>query len=122
VIDWKLSLVAIFGAFPFIFGAGLLHEAMENSFEEVATRTFADSVGFAGECVQAIKTVSSLSMEGVVETKFGQLLDEHCRRASKHALKTMAWFSLSGAIDMLCMGLTFWYGGHQLSHHDSTTT
>jgi ATP-binding cassette, subfamily B (MDR/TAP), member 1 len=121
-VDWKLALVAIFGAFPFIFGAGFLHEAMENSFEERASRTFADSVGFAGECIQAIKTVSSLRMEGVVETKFGLMLEEHCRRASKHILTTMIWFSLSEAIDMLCMGLTFWYGGHQLSHHESTTT
>ena len=48
-IDWKLGLVAIFGAFPFIFGAGLLDERMENSFEEVASRTFSGSVGFASK-------------------------------------------------------------------------
>ena len=44
-IDWKLALVAIFGAFPFIFGAGIVHERMENSFEDVASKTFAESVG-----------------------------------------------------------------------------
>ncbi|PTB63095.1 P-loop containing nucleoside triphosphate hydrolase protein [Trichoderma citrinoviride] len=35
---WKLGLVVLFGGFPFIFGAGLVHERMQNSIEEKSWR------------------------------------------------------------------------------------
>ncbi|KAI9738848.1 MAG: hypothetical protein M1834_008355 [Cirrosporium novae-zelandiae] len=122
VIGWKLALVAIFGALPFIFGAGLIHEKMENSFEEVANKTFADSVGLANECVQAIRTVKAMVMEPVFQEKFAEVLRAHCQQATKHSIRNMVWFALSDSIDLLCMGLTFWYGGRLLSFHEYTTT
>lgn len=107
-VGWKLGLVVIFGGLPFIFGAGVVHERMENSFERVAEKMFMDSVGFAGECIQAIRTVSALNMEPIVEGRFEDLLEQHCRRATRYAVKAMVWFALSDAIEMLCMALAFW--------------
>jgi ATP-binding cassette subfamily B (MDR/TAP) protein 1 len=109
-IGWKLALVACFGALPFIFGAGLVHERMEDSFEEVASKAFGGSVSFASECVSAMKTVSSLVMEQLVDERYGRLLDEHGRKTQIYALRTMVWFALSESVDLLCMALTFWYG------------
>ena len=108
-VGWKLGLVVIFGGLPFIFAAGVVHERMENSFEEKAAKLFETSVGFAGECVGAIRTVSALNMEPFVEKQFGNLLSEHCQRAARYAVTSMVWFSLSEAIDLLCMALAFWY-------------
>src|ERR1700759_4135802 len=48
-VGWKLALVVIFGGLPFIFGAGVIHERMENGFEENAARAFETSVNFASE-------------------------------------------------------------------------
>lgn len=108
-IGWKLALVAIFGALPLIFGAALLRERMEQSFAKKASETFSESVGFASDCMRALRTVSSLRMEELVQHKFGSLLQEHSHRAIKYALLAMLWFALSESIDFLCMGLTFWY-------------
>lgn len=105
---WKLALVVIFGGLPFIFGAGVIHERMENSFEERAAKVFETSVGFAGECVAAIKTVSALNMESLVEKQFGDLLTEHGTKAARHEMRAMVWFALSEAIELLCMALAFW--------------
>ena len=69
---------------------------------------FTDSVGFAGECIQAIRTVSALNMESLIEQQFGFLLAEHCERAARYVIKAMIWFALSDAIDLLCMALAFW--------------
>ena len=106
---WKLGLVATFGALPFIFFAGLIHESMEQRFEDLVGETFSASVGFASECIQAIKTVNSLNMEGRVEGRFRALLNDHCAKAQWHAIISMIWFALSESIELLCMGLTFWY-------------
>jgi ATP-binding cassette, subfamily B (MDR/TAP), member 1 len=79
-VGWKLGLVALFGALPFIFFAGLVHESMEQRFEEIVSETFSDSVGFASECIQAIKTVNAFNMEGRIESRFVVLLKGHCEK------------------------------------------
>ena len=107
-VGWKLGLVVLFGGLPFIFGAGVIRERMEQSFEEKAGAMFAESVAYAGECLQAIKTVSALNMEPVIEDKFRRLMTEFCDRSAKSALRSMVWFALSESIDFLCMALAFW--------------
>ncbi|KAJ5895438.1 hypothetical protein N7495_007129 [Penicillium taxi] len=119
---WKLGLVVIFGGSPFIFSAGIVHEKMDNNLEKVAQTMFTDSVSFAAECIQAIRTVSSLNMEPVVEAQFGRLLNDHCQQAIRYSVRTMVWFALSDAIDMLCMALAFWYRGRLPSFQEYTTT
>jgi ATP-binding cassette, subfamily B (MDR/TAP), member 1 len=108
VVGWKLGLVVIFGALPFIFCAGLVHETMEHRFEDIVKETFSESVGFASECIQAIRTVKALNMQGRIEGQFKTLLMDHCAKSQKHAIKSMFWFALFESIDLLCMGLTFW--------------
>ncbi|EHK18460.1 uncharacterized protein TRIVIDRAFT_47399 [Trichoderma virens Gv29-8] len=121
-VGWKLGLVVLFGGFPFIFGAGVVHERMQNSFEEKAGAMLADSVGFASEAIQAIRTVSALNTEPLIEKKFGKLLEEYSRNAWRYAVRSMTWFALSDSIDLLCMALAFWYGGRLLSFQEYTTT
>ena len=84
---------------------------MGNSFEEVGGKLFTDPVGSASKCVQAIETVSALNMEPLIEEQIDHLLVEHFQRASRYAIKAMVWFALSEAIEFLCIGLAFWYGG-----------
>ncbi|PVH87505.1 P-loop containing nucleoside triphosphate hydrolase protein [Cadophora sp. DSE1049] len=120
-VGWKLGLVAIFGALPFIFFSGLVHETMEQKFEESISETFSESVAFASECIQGIRTVIVLNMETRIQTQFESLLDDRCVRARQHALKSMIWFSLSESIELHCMGLSFWYGGRLLASHEYST-
>ncbi|RFU76428.1 abc transporter [Trichoderma arundinaceum] len=121
-VGWKLGLVVLFGGFPFIFGAGVIHERMQSSFEEKAGSMLADSVGFASEAIQAIRTVSALNTEPLIEKRFGCLLEEYSQRTWQYAVRSMIWFALSDSIDLLCMALAFWYGGRLLSSHEYSTT
>ncbi|KAH7309773.1 P-loop containing nucleoside triphosphate hydrolase protein [Stachybotrys elegans] len=121
-IGWKLGLVVLFGGFPFIFGAGIVHEKMQNSFEEKSGAMLTESVGYAAECIQAIRTVSALNTEPVIERRFVYLLESYSRNARRYALRSMVWFALSDSIDLLCMALAFWYGGRLLSYHEYSTT
>jgi ATP-binding cassette subfamily B (MDR/TAP) protein 1 len=107
-VGWKLGLVVLFGGLPFIFGAGVVREKMESSFEEKAGKIFAESVAYAGECLQAVRTVSALNMELLVEARFSQLLGEHQSQVVRSALYSMIWFALSESVDFLCMALAFW--------------
>jgi ATP-binding cassette subfamily B (MDR/TAP) protein 1 len=108
VTGGNLAIVAIFGALPLIFGAALLRERTEQSFAQKSSETFSGSVGFASDCMQALRTVVSLRMEDLVEHKFGCLLQEHSHRTIKYALLEMPWLILSDPSDFLCMGLTLW--------------
>ncbi len=108
VVGWKLGLVVLFGGLPFIFGAGVVRERMEASFEENAGKMLSDSVAYAGECLQAIRTVSALNMESRVERRFQQLTAEYRQQALRNALRSMVWFALSESIEFLCMALAFW--------------
>jgi ATP-binding cassette subfamily B (MDR/TAP) protein 1 len=121
-VGWKLALVVIFGGLPFIFGAGVIHERMENTFEEKAAKVFETSVSFAGECVGALRTVSALNMEPLVERQFAALLSRHCKSSATYAAVAMIWFALSESIELLCMALAFWYGGRLISFHEYSTT
>jgi len=60
---------------------------MEQRFEDIFNETFSESVGFASECIQAIKTANALNMEERIERRFAALLKEHCTKAQKHAMK-----------------------------------
>ncbi|KAF1990515.1 P-loop containing nucleoside triphosphate hydrolase protein [Aulographum hederae CBS 113979] len=121
-VGWKLALVVIFGSLPFIFGAGVIHERMENGFEEKAGKVFEASISFAAECVGAVWTVSALNMEALVERRFGALLTIQCKSSARYAAVAMIWFALSESIELLCMALAFWYGGHLMSFHEYSTT
>jgi len=108
VTGWQFALVVLASGLPIIFAANFVRERMENTFEEKAGAIFTDCVGYAGEYVEAIRTVASLNMEDHVAGSFGALLATHCQTARKHALTAMVWFALSEAVDLLCMALAFW--------------
>jgi ATP-binding cassette subfamily B (MDR/TAP) protein 1 len=71
VIGWKLAIVAIFGALPLIFGAALLRERTEQSFAEKTSETFSGSVGFASDCMRALRTVVSCEWKILLSTSLG---------------------------------------------------
>jgi len=53
------------------------------AIEEIVNETFSGSVGFANECIQAIKTVTAFNMKGRIEGRFALLLKNHCTKAHR---------------------------------------
>lgn len=114
VYGWKLTLVALVAALPITFTAGLIRFRWEVQFDEMQEKVFAESSQFAAEAFGAVRTVSSLTLEDMICRKYLHLLEDHIKKASKKARINTLVISLSDSINLLCMALTFWYGGHLL--------
>ncbi|KAF1811024.1 P-loop containing nucleoside triphosphate hydrolase protein [Eremomyces bilateralis CBS 781.70] len=115
VFGWKLSLVGLFAILPAILLAGYYRVKLEMQFEQMNAAVFADSSQFATEAVGAFRTVTSLTMEGVVTERYNKLLAGHTIRALKRAIPSSFVFGLSDSVDLACMALAFWYGGQLLA-------
>ncbi|KAK2807235.1 hypothetical protein FQN50_005522 [Emmonsiellopsis sp. PD_5] len=112
---WKLTLVAMFSAFPLIIIAMFIRVRYEIQFDEMNQAVFEDSSQFAAEAIGAFRTVTSLTLEDMITTRYSDLLKDHVKKAFIRARFAMVIFSASDSIDLPCMALCFWYGGQLLS-------
>ncbi|KAH8153391.1 uncharacterized protein LAJ45_02203 [Morchella importuna] len=115
VIGWKLGLVSICSALPFIFLGGLIRVRIEGKLAASMTAVFADSAQFASEAVGAYRTVSSLIMEQSVSERYRTLLAAHAKSTIHTTLYAAVLFSASESINLLGSALCFWYGGRLMS-------
>jgi ATP-binding cassette subfamily B (MDR/TAP) protein 1 len=72
---WKLTLLAICTTMPIILFSGYLRIRYEVQFESMNHAVFAESSKFASEAIGAIRTVSSLTLEGTICRRFEQFLE-----------------------------------------------
>jgi ATP-binding cassette subfamily B (MDR/TAP) protein 1 len=114
VVGWKLALVAIFGCLPVLFLAGFTRMRLEMSSQERVSKFFLESTRFASEAVGAIRTVQSLTLEDGVMERYAARLNGPVRSAYRRTAWIMLLFGLSESVDLLGMGLAFWYGGRLL--------
>ncbi|MCJ1350668.1 MAG: hypothetical protein MMC33_000649 [Icmadophila ericetorum] len=112
---WKLTLVAVFSAFPLIFLAGYMRIKYEIQFEKTNAAVFAESSQFASEAIGAFRTVTALTLEDVITDRYSKLLKGHVKDAFLKARFGALTFAASDSIDLLCIALCFWYGGRLLS-------
>jgi ATP-binding cassette, subfamily B (MDR/TAP), member 1 len=108
IVGWKLTLVALFAAFPPIFVAGYTRVKIELGFERRTAALFSHSAQFASEAVGAIRTVSSLNMEDTICQRYSDLLNQHAREALKKTLLSTILFAGSESVDLLSIALVFW--------------
>lgn len=114
-IGWKLALVCICAALPFIFFAGRIRIRIEVKFATDTAAVFAESAQFASEAVGAYRTVSSLIMEESVRERYRLLLKDHVSRSFRATVFAAMVFSASESINLLASALCFWYGGRLMS-------
>lgn len=100
-IAWKLGLVAIFGAFPLISLAGFLQVSLSSKSQSRNTHHYDEVLRFASECVACIRTISSLTMEAEVSSKFELKLKAPISKAYRNTLTTMLLFALSQSANLL---------------------
>jgi ATP-binding cassette, subfamily B (MDR/TAP), member 1 len=105
---WKLTLLAICTTMPIILFSGYLRIRYEVQFESMNQEVFAESSKFATEAIGAIRTVSSLTLEGMICRRYKNLLDDHSRLALKKAKWSCFVFALSDSIALLCMAFILW--------------
>ncbi|KAI6354680.1 hypothetical protein MCOR25_008503 [Pyricularia grisea] len=118
VFGWKLTIVSLASTMPIIVVAMAYRVRHEVRLEAEASKVFAEGARFASESIAAIRTVSSLTMEDGVGTRYEELLNKHVRQAFGKAKWSLLLFSFSDSISFLCMAFVLWYGGRLLASRE----
>jgi ATP-binding cassette subfamily B (MDR/TAP) protein 1 len=109
--SWKLGLVAVFGAMPFVFAAGFVRTKLDSSLSEATAKIFEDSAGFAFDALAVIRTVKAYTLEDTVRKSYQQHLSATIGTLHRQTAVIMLFFALSESVELLAGALTFWYGG-----------
>lgn len=114
-LGWRLAIVAIFGCIPPLFFAGFVRMRLEMQSQDRNSKLYQESTRFAAEAVGAIRTVSSLTLEGKILDAYASRLNTTLRRNYRTIVVSMFFFGLSESLDLGASGLAFWYGAKLLS-------
>ncbi|KAL3449166.1 P-loop containing nucleoside triphosphate hydrolase protein [Aspergillus insuetus] len=115
---WKLAAVAFFAALPFIFLAAFMRIRYEIQFENMNAQVYAESSQFAAEAIRAFRTVTALTMEEYILSRYAGLLTEQRAKSMRKAWYATLIFAFSDSVDFCAMALTFWYGGQLLASRE----
>lgn len=85
------------------------------NFPILTPYSLVESARFGAEAVEAIRTVSSLTLEEKVVERYGDRLRKAVLRSAKRTIFSTIAFALSDCVDFLAVGLVFWYGGRLVS-------
>jgi len=105
---WKLSLVAVFAAMPFVLLAAFMRIRFELQFEAMNAEVYSGSSQFATEAISAFRTVSALVMEDAILGRYLSLLQTQRKRACRKAWYATLIFAFSDSVELCAMALTFW--------------
>ncbi|KAM0329088.1 hypothetical protein ACHAPQ_006838 [Fusarium lateritium] len=120
VFGWKLGLIAMSVALPVMIAAGCWKFKQEVNFDKMNSAVFMESSQFATEAIEAMRTVSSLTMEDSITSRYRELLDSHVNAANRKAQWTSAIFGFADSVGLGCQALLFWYGGSLLASGEYT--
>lgn len=115
IFAWKLGLIAAFVTMPVMLGSGWWKFRQEVNYEKSNSAVFQESSQFATEALGAIRTVSSLTMEGTIGNRYRQLLDSQVNSALRKGRWTSLLYGFADSIGLGCQALVFWYGGRRLA-------
>ncbi|OGE51066.1 hypothetical protein PENARI_c014G05213 [Penicillium arizonense] len=119
---WKLSLVTVFAALPCIFLAAFMRIRYELEFEALNAEVYSGSSQFAAEAIEAFRTVSALTMERSILSRYSDLLKQQQNKAFRKAWLATLVFAFSDSVELCAMALTFWYGGQLLASREYQPT
>ncbi|KAK1589944.1 ABC transporter [Colletotrichum navitas] len=117
---WKLGLVIVLVGLPPLVGSGWLRMRLDGKLERDISKRLSASSAIASESVTAIRTVSSLAIEGSVLDNYTAELDHAISTSIKPLVWMMLWFSLTQSIEYLFLALGFWYGIQLFTAHEIT--
>ena len=120
VYGWKLGLVTIFSGFPPLIAAGYARVRIETNLDSKNSDRFSESASLASECVLAIKTVSSLTLEPLILQRYSNLLNDIVKKTIQSLQWNLWLYSLSQSLEFLVMALGFWYGSRLVSSGEYT--
>lgn len=108
IFSWKLGLVIILAGLPPLLLSGATRIRMEGAMEAKISKRFSESATIASEAVNAIRTISSLSIEKSVLEDYTVELDHANSDARRPILFIMFPFALTQSMDYAFQALGFW--------------
>ena len=111
VFGWKLTIVTLTVVCPLVISAGYYRIRFELKLEAMNQAVFADSSKFAAESITAFRTVTALTLEDMICTRYNDLLQKNVTNTFNKAKWTTLLFAASDSITLPSMALIFWYGG-----------
>ncbi|KAF7906504.1 hypothetical protein EAF00_000783 [Botryotinia globosa] len=118
VFGWKLTCVVAFVALPLLICGSFYRIRYEIQFEKMNQAVFAESSKFAAEAISAFRTVTSLTLEDMICTRYEELLKWHVKGHAKKSRYSSIIFAASESLGLGCMALAFWYGGSLLASRE----
>lgn len=115
---WKLALVAMCVTMPLGIFSAYWRMKYEIQFDQMNAAVFAESSKFAAEAIGAFRTVSALTMEDVINTRYDTLLKNLIGTANKKARWASVIIAFAESVSLGCQGLIFWYGGRLLASRE----
>ncbi|KAL2797225.1 P-loop containing nucleoside triphosphate hydrolase protein [Aspergillus keveii] len=118
IYGWKLSAVGVIAVMPILATAAYLRVRYELQLESLNAEVYADSSRFISEAVRAFRTVSALTMEDFIISRYTRLLGEQRVNATRKLWFSSVVFAFSESMEFLAMALSFWYGGQLLASRE----
>ncbi|KAK3381970.1 P-loop containing nucleoside triphosphate hydrolase protein [Podospora didyma] len=115
---WKLTIVTLCSSMPLIVAAAFFRIRYETQFEKSNNEVFAESAKFATESIGAFRTVSALTLEDTIITRYEKLLHDHIKKSFWKSSWTTLVFAMADSIALLCMAFVLWYGGTLMLNHE----
>ncbi|KAJ3578927.1 hypothetical protein NPX13_g1645 [Xylaria arbuscula] len=107
---WKLALVIVFGGLPPLLLAGYARIRLEGRMEHATSKKFSTSASIASEAINAIRTVSSLTIERSILDSYTQEVDRAVSMSTVSILSIMFAFAFTQSVEYSFLALGFWYG------------
>jgi ATP-binding cassette subfamily B (MDR/TAP) protein 1 len=108
VYAWKLGMVIVFAGLPVLVGCGWIKMQFDGRLDRIIAKRLATSSAIASESTTAIRTVSSLGIEGSILGRYSSELDHAIKNSLTPLLNVMVWFALTQASEYWFMALGFW--------------
>ncbi|CAG7939190.1 unnamed protein product [Penicillium nalgiovense] len=106
---WKLGLVIVLAGLPPMLISGYVRLRMEAAMDVNISKRFSTSASIASEAMNAIRTVSSLTIETSVLDQYTQELDHAIAASTRPLLQTMISFAFTQTVEYSFLALGFWY-------------
>lgn len=108
VISWQLGLVGVFVGLPPLLLSGWIRLRLEARMNDDMTNAFSQSASIASESILAIRTISSLAIEGKILSSYTAELEGAIKRCVPYLFHMMVWFSLTQCVEYFVLALGYW--------------
>ncbi|KAH6840670.1 P-loop containing nucleoside triphosphate hydrolase protein [Chaetomium sp. MPI-CAGE-AT-0009] len=110
VVSWKLGLVGVCVALPPLLLSGWIRLRLEARMNDDMSKAFSRGASIASESVLAIRTISSLAIEGKILGRYAAELEGAIRRCVPSLFYMTIWSALTQSVEYFVLALGFWWG------------